>query len=110
MNVEFADYCESLIERHLPVAFVDYDVILFLKTLLQTRLDIGRKEVLIFAYAIGATVDESNELLHMLGHPPLYVKRREDAIWSFALQKRLDSKTIIDMIFPQNVDATNDER
>lgn len=104
MNAEFAEYCERLMEKHLPAAFVDYDALRYLSSRFQSRTDIGRKEALIFLYIIGATAEESDELLRLLGYPLLYVKRREDAIWKFALKKRLDSKTIIDMIFLQNVD------
>ena len=106
MYMEFAEYCERLMEEHIPVAFVDYDTLRYLKSRFQSRMDIGRKEALVFLYIIGATADESNALLHLLGYPLLDVKRREDAIWKFALKKRLDSKTIIDMIFLQNVDES----
>lgn len=110
MNDKFVDYCEELMEEHLPMGFLDYHFLLQLRTMLEDRTDIGRKEILIFAYIIGATVEEGNELLRLLGHPTLYVKRREDAIWSFALKERLDSKAIIDMIFPQNVDEDSGKR
>lgn len=104
MNAEFAEHCERLMEKHLPVAFVDYDTLRYLKSRFQNRTDIGRREILIFSYIVGATADESNALLRLLGYPPLYAKRREDGIWMFAFKKRLDSKTIIDKIFLQNVD------
>ena len=88
----------------MPVAFLDYELLQQLKKTLSERNYIGRKEVLIIAYLIGATADESDELLHTLGYPPLYVKKREDAIWRFMLNHRVDSISIINEIFPQNVD------
>ena len=104
MKNEIEKQIECLIEKHMPVAFLDYELLLKLKAALSQRNDIGRKEILIIAYLIGATADESNELLRILGHPTLYVKRREDAIWRFMLNHQLDSKSIINEIFPQNVD------
>ena len=35
-------------------------------------------EALIFSYIIGASANESNKLLELLGYPKLYVKKRED--------------------------------
>ena len=104
MKNEIEKQIECLIEKHMPVAFLDYELLQKLKAALSQRNDIGRKEILIIAYLIGATADESNELLRILGHPLLYVKRREDAIWRFMLNHQLDSKSIVNEIFPQNVD------
>lgn len=104
MSHDFEERIEWLIEKHMPVAFLDYETLQQVKKTLFQRDDICRKEVLIIAYLIGATADESNELLRMLGHSPLYVKRREDAIWRYMLNHRMDSRSIINEIFPQNVD------
>ena len=104
MSDNFKKQIEYLMEKHLPVAFLDYELLQQFKDTLSQRDQIGRKEVLIIAYLIGATADESNELLRMLGHSPLYVKRREDAIWRYMLNHRMDSRSIINEIFPQNVD------
>ena len=104
MSDDLEKRIEYLIEKHMPVAFLDYKLLQQLKEALSQRDYIGRKEVLIIAYLIGATADESNELLRILGYPALYVKRREDAIWRFMLNHRVDCKSIIEEIFPQNVD------
>ena len=104
MSYDFEERIECLIGKHMPVAFLDHESLQQVKKTLFQRKYISRKEVLIIAYLIGATAEESNELLRILGHPPLYVKRREDAIWRFMLNHRLDSKSIINEIFPQNVD------
>ena len=106
MSNDFEKRIECLIEKHIPVEFLDYESLQQFKKTISQRDYIGRKEALIIAYLIGATADESNELLRLLGHPMLYVKRREDAIWRFMLNHRLDSKSIINEIFPQNADET----
>ena len=104
MSEEFAKQIEYLIEKHIPTAFIDQHSLQEIKHILSQRDRIGRKEVLIVAYLIGATADESNELLRILGYPTLYAKRKEDAIWRYMLNHRVDIKSIIDEIFPQNVD------
>lgn len=109
MNETFESYAEKLIDRHLPVSFLDYEVLLQFKKILFGRNWIGRKEVLIMAYLIGADVNESNKLLSLMGHPSLYCKKREDAIWMFALDQHRDSATVINEIFLQNVDDKNKE-
>lgn len=109
MNKLLKEQIDKLIEAHIPIPFLDYDSVQQVKNLLLQRDCIGRKEILVVAYLIGADADESNELLQLLGHPPLYVKRREDAIWRFALNHRLDGTSIIDEIFPQNVDEIDKE-
>ena len=109
MNNTFKKQIKDAIERHLPIAFLDYRLLELLIESLAKRKNIGRKELLIIAYLIGATVAESNELLRLAGHPTLYVKRREDAIWRFMLNHQLDSRSIINEIFPQNVDEKKDD-
>ena len=69
-----------------------------------SQQQIERRELLILAYMIGANVREINELLNLYGHSPLYCKKREDAIWKFLLDRHLDTATIIEEIFLQNVD------
>lgn len=108
MDIAFEKQIAGLIEKHIPVSFLDYESVQRVKNILLQRNHIGRKEMLIIAYLIGANADEGNELLRLLGHPPLYVKRREDAIWRFALNHRLDGVSIINEIFPQNVDEKKD--
>lgn len=108
MDSEFVTYTEKLIEQHLPVAFMDYADIIGGLRAISSKSTISRKELLIFAYTIGANVAESNELLRLSGHPPLYVKRKEDSIWYFALKHRLDCASIIEEIFLQNVDELPD--
>ena len=109
MDITFEKQITGLIDKHIPVSFLDYESVQQVKNILLQRDNIGRKEILIIAYLIGADAEEGNELLRLLGYPPLYVKRREDAIWRFALNHRLDGVSIINEIFPQNVDARKDE-
>ena len=108
MDRDFVTYTEKLIEQHLPVAFMEYEDIVRGLRAISRKSMIARKELLIFAYIIGANVEESNELLRLSGHTPLYVKRREDAIWYFALKHRLDCASIVEKTFLQNVDALPD--
>ena len=75
MSGEFEKRIECLIEKHMPIAFLDYESLQQLKKSLSQRDYIGRKEVLIIAYLIGATAEESNELLRTLEYPALYVKK-----------------------------------
>ena len=104
MNKDFSKKLEELIEKHLPVAFLDYDILMQTKKLVSNKNALGRKEVLIISYLIGADSTESNELLKLSGHRPLYVKIREDAIWKFALDNHWSSKLIIEEIFLQNME------
>ncbi len=104
MNKSFSRKFEDLIEKHLPVAFLDYDSLQQFKSTLTQRDYIGRIELLIISYLTGITAEEINMLLRESGHPPLYVKRREDAIWRFMLNHRPDSAAIIEEIFPQKED------
>lgn len=104
MRADLDKKIEYLIEKHIPAAFLDYDSLQQFKNTLSQREHIGRIEMLTIAYLIGATAEESNELLRIIGHPTLYVKKREDAIWRFMLNHRLDSHSIIELIFPQKED------
>lgn len=104
MQRDFELFLEELLEKHLPVSFLDYEMLMNAKEFLCKREYVGRKEILILAYLIGADSKESNELLRLTGHPLLYVKRREDAIWKFVLDHRVDSQTVINEIFLQNMD------
>ena len=103
MNTKIEVYIDELIERHMATGFMDYNLVEYLKTVLVNKEEVGRKEILLFAYLIGANANEANELLEIAGYMPLYVKRREDAIWRFALNHQVDAASIIDEIFPQNV-------
>lgn len=109
MSDDFEKQIECLIEKHIPVAFLDYKLLQRIKEVLFQRDYIGRKEMLIIAYLIGVTAEESDVLLCMLGHPTLYAKKREDAIWRFALNHRLDSMSIFNEIFPKNVDEIENQ-
>lgn len=104
MKNDIAEFWEVLMERHLSVPYLDYDSLQQVNRILVNRENPGRKEALILAYLLGADVDESNRLLQMLGHPSLYARRREDAIWLYALAHRLDCTSIMEEIFLQNAD------
>ena len=103
MNEEFGSYLEEIAEKHLPVSFLDYEMLLAVKEILIRRTFVGRKEMLTLAYIIGADSEEGDELLRLSGHPALYVKSREDAIWKFALDHQMDGRTVMDEIFRQNM-------
>lgn len=103
-NAKFRNYLEELVEKHIPTYFVDCEYLEKIMGAISFEHDMSRREVLMLAYTIGANEDETNELLKTKGYDCLYVKRREDAIWKFALKTRIDLTNIIDKIFPQDVD------
>ena len=108
MNFEFNMKLEKLIEKHLPVGFLEYETLSQFQKMIFERESMGRKEILILAYIIGANAIESDELLRLAGHPSLYVKKREDAIWKYSLNNHTDSASIIENIFLQNLDENKD--
>ena len=95
----FERQIEKLAEKHLPVGFIDYKFLCDLLCLIKDRESISRREILILSYMIGISSDEADSLLKCKGLPPLYVKKYEDAIWRFALDKKKDPSEIIDLIF-----------
>ena len=110
MNKEYNEQIVQLIDKHIPVYFLDFDTLEQMKSIISKSNSVGRIELLIVAYMIGATVEETNELLEILKYPTLYAKKRADAIWIFALTHRMDSMSIIDEIFPQIVDEEKNQR
>lgn len=104
-SCEFENGVEGLMEKHIPVGFVDFVFLMSLKQLIVQKDNITRRELLMMAYMLGANADETNGLLKAKNFPPLYVKRREDAVWKFALDKRMDTAAIFNEIFSQNADA-----
>lgn len=109
MKEDFKKTFEQLVEKNIPVAFLDYDVLRIVINLITGKESFGRKEILTIAYLIGASSAESNLLLEQCGHKPLYVKRREDAIWTYSLDHHMNSASIIEEIFPQNADEKKNQ-
>ena len=107
MNEEFKKTFEQLMEKNLPVAFLDYEILTQIKKLVVNKDSFGRKEILIVAYLIGANSIESNTLLSLTGHRPLYAKKREDAIWIYALDNHWKSADVIAEMFPRIADEKN---
>lgn len=101
----FREYVGTLIEKHVSTCFVDSEYLENVIDALCKKQTLNRKEVLMLAYIIGANGEETDELLKYMGHHTLYVKRREDAIWKFALRHRMDIVTIINRIYLQAVDG-----
>lgn len=101
--MEFQKNWSSLTEKHLPVYFMDDDLVQSFENIMETKRDITRREILILAYMIGANSKEADRLLRAKNFSPLYVKTREDAVWKFALDNRKDLSEIMEKIFPQNV-------
>ncbi len=104
MKGEVENLFEKAMEKHLPVAFINYGFLEQVKALLYRRDEFGRKELLIMAYVIGASIEETNEILCAFSYPKLYAKRREDAIWIYALNHHYDCKSILEETFRQNMD------
>ena len=102
---EFENYVEQILDKHTPTYFIDSDYLQRVVTALCSEPEISRRAIIMLAYSIGANENETNELLKIKGYECLYVKRREDAIWKFALRMRMDLIEIIEKIFPQDVEA-----
>ena len=103
-NMNFKEFIEALLIKHIPVCFVSDKHLQDTIEVLCDGVPFSRKEVLLLAYCIGADSNECDQLLKMQGYAPLYVKRREDAVWKFAMDRHSDSKKIFQKIFPLNVD------
>lgn len=96
---EFKEYFESLMEKHMPVYFMDYKSIRTSVDSICKIKNLSRRHILILAYIIGATEEECNKLLETKGYSKLYVKKREDAIWTYALNNHVDSETVVKKYF-----------
>lgn len=102
---EMSRYLSVLLEKHVPMFFCE-DITVKQIIALFCSQERSRREILMFAYSIGASVEETNNLLEMAGYLKLYVKIYEDAAWYFSLRKNEDLRTVIHHFFPQNVDET----
>lgn len=100
---EFKEYVEQILDKHTPTYFIDSDYLQRIITVVCCESEMSRRSIIMLAYSIGANEEETNELLKIKGYECLYVKRREDAIWKFALKMRMDLAEIMEIIFPQNV-------
>lgn len=107
MNTLFNKYIERQIEKHLPTTFIDFGLLVKLVDVLSKNTKFERREILILSYVIGLNAEEGNVLLTLAGEQPLYVKHREDAVWRYALNNRIDCNTIIKEIFPENTDENH---
>lgn len=104
MDSLFNKYLEKQIEKHLPTTLMDFNLLEKTVDELCKKKHFERREILILSYVIGLSPEEADILLRMSDHCPLYVKRREDAVWRYALNNRMDCNSIIQEIFPENAD------
>ena len=102
----FGKRVTTLIEKHLPIGFVDYDFLCEVKKIAKGKKTISRREILIMAYMIGATAQETDDLLESKNYKKLYARNYEDAIWMFAIDKRKDLTEIFDIIFSTKCEVT----
>lgn len=102
---EFVNCVERILDKHIPTYFIDSDYLQRVITALCSEPEMSRRAIVMLAYSIGANGNETNELLKIKGYESLYVKRREDAIWKFALKMRMDLNEIIEKIFSQDVES-----
>ena len=106
----FRSYLETLVEKHIPLYFTDYAYLSQIMDAICDKEKMSKRELLILAYLIGADVKETNTLLQLNGYGRLYVKKREDAIWRFAIKNRMDVTTVIEKIFPQDEDENENAK
>lgn len=59
----------------------------------------SRNKLLQLAFAMGLTVKESERLLKLAGHSPLYAKDRRDAVILFCLNKRMTLQQAEDCLY-----------
>lgn len=95
----------ELMELHMPLYMEEEYYIENIVDVVLEKESISRRNIIIMVYMIGASVEETNELLLQCGYNPLYVKNREDAIWRHVIRKKQDLRTIMEYIFlPNNGD------
>lgn len=109
-KIEFKKKIWQLIETHTPIYLANKQYIKSIVDAVCSKENFNRRELLMIAYSIGATVDETNELLTSFGYSVLYAKNWEDAIWRFVIGKRMDLSSVYGHIFPQREDYNPDEK
>lgn len=78
---------------------------IYLHQIFAGRRTPSRNRLLCLCYGLGATIEETQELLRLCGIAELYPKRKRDAIIYYGLLHRLDLFTINDRLFDENEDT-----
>ena len=78
---------------------------IYLHQIFAGRRTPSRNRLLCLCYGLGATIEETQELLRLCGIAELYPKRNRDAIIYYGLLHRLDLFTINDRLFDENEDT-----
>lgn len=100
-NIILKKEIDQTIKKHIPYYFYNEEIREKIIDIICNS-ELSRREILSFAYSIGANISETNKLLEVSKYPILYVKRREDVIWMFMLKKHKDINFIINFIFTKN--------
>lgn len=66
------------------------------------KRNLSKENIIKIALALGASVEEINELLKLSKHKELYVKNREDAIILFGIKNRKDIYEINELLKEYN--------
>lgn len=75
---------------------------IYLHQIFAGRRNPSRNRLLCLCYGLGATVEESQELLRLCNMAQLYPKLKRDAIIYYGLQHRLDLYEINDRLFDED--------
>ena len=78
---------------------------IYLHQIFAGRRTPSRNRLLCLCYGLGATIEETQELLRLCGIAELYPKRKRDALIYYGLLHRLDLFTINDRLFDENEDT-----
>lgn len=92
-------YVKKMMYKHIPSYFMNLESFEKVIDSVCENSDMNRRETLMLAYSIGADVDETNTLLKINGHEPLYVKNYEDAVWRYFLSSNTDLMEIMEKVF-----------
>lgn len=76
----------------------------YLHQVFSGRRTPSRNRLLCLCFGLGATVDETQELLRHAGHAPLYPRDRRDAIILFALSHGMTLPQVNDKLFVEHAE------
>lgn len=92
-NITFLDYLNQLmIQKNLQKSDIIRDSLLprtYAYQIFQGAKQAGRDKVLLLAFAMHCTLEETNRLLTLASHNRLYAKNQRDAILIFCIQNKM---------------------
>ena len=78
---------------------------IYLYQVFSGRRNPSRNRLLCLCFGLGATIDETQELLKQCGYAQLYAKNRRDAIIIYGIVNGVDLFAINDKLFEENEDT-----